>query len=66
MSVDKIDDLILPEHRSKWQEIKKKWFVLDPTCPYQSREPGLLKVEVDSCPGISFIGTFKKNFFNFM
>ena len=60
MSVETVDDLILPEHYKKWTTIKEKWFVLDPKCPYQAREPGLLKVEQESCPGISFIGEVKK------
>ena len=41
-----LDDLVLAGRESEWNAQKSKWFVLDPDCPDQKREPG--KIEVNS------------------
>ena len=42
MSLSKpLDDLVLPGRESIWGSEKPKWFVTDPDCPDQKREPGL-------------------------
>ena len=43
LSTPELDDTVLPESRTIWSQVKKQWFVIDETCPYQQREPGLLK-----------------------
>ena len=35
-----LDELVLAERESVWNSQKSKWFVLDPDCPDQKREPG--------------------------
>jgi hypothetical protein len=42
MSLSKpLDELVLPGRESIWEAEKPKWFVMDPDCPDQQREPGL-------------------------
>ena len=41
MSLSKpIDELVLPGREQEWAVGKSKWFVVDPKCPDQKREPG--------------------------
>ena len=41
MSLSKpLDELVLPGHESIWEAQKPNWFVMDPDCPDQQREPG--------------------------
>ena len=43
MSLSKpLDELVLPGRESQWKAEKPKWFVIDPDCPDQQREPGSL------------------------
>ncbi len=35
-----LDELVLVGRESEWETQKSKWFVLDPNCPDQKREPG--------------------------
>lgn len=39
-----LDDLVLAGRESEWNAKKSKWFVLDPDCPDQKREPGKIVV----------------------
>ena len=39
-----LDDLVLAGRESEWNAQKSKWFVLDPDCPDQKREPGKIEV----------------------
>ena len=42
MSLSKpLDELVLPGRESVWEAEKPKWFVMDPDCPDQQREPGV-------------------------
>ena len=42
MSLSKpLDELVLPGRESIWKAQKPNWFVTDPDCPDQKREPGL-------------------------
>ena len=42
MSLSKpLDQLVLPGREAQWEAEKPNWFVLDPNCPDQKREPGL-------------------------
>ena len=44
MSLSKpLDDLVLPGRQSHWEAGRPKWFVMNPDCPDQKREPGKLK-----------------------
>jgi hypothetical protein len=56
ISSNSLDEIVLPQYKEKWHTMKKKWFVINESCPYEAREPGLLKTEVESCPNIQFIG----------
>ena len=41
MSLSKpLDELVLPGRESHWETHKSTWFVTDPSCPDQIREPG--------------------------
>ena len=41
-----------PEFKTKWHtELYPKWFVRDPNCANQAREPGLFKEEVNISSG---------------
>ena len=41
MSLSKpLDDLVLPHRKAVWARTKSQWFVMDPKCPHQKREPG--------------------------
>ena len=43
MSLSKpLDDLVLEGRESEWEDQKSTWFVTDPDCPDQIREPGKL------------------------
>ena len=35
-----LDDLVLPGREQNWQAGKPEWFVMDPNCCDQQREPG--------------------------
>ena len=37
-----LDELVLPHRQAAWEKEKSKWFVMDPDCPDQKREPGKL------------------------
>ena len=39
-----LDELVLAGRESEWNANKSKWFVLDPDCPDQKREPGKIVV----------------------
>ena len=39
-----MDEIVRPEMKHSWYQIKSKWFELDET-PQQKKEPGLLKKE---------------------
>ena len=42
MSLSKpLDELVLPGRESIWKAQKPNWFVTDPDCPDQKREPGM-------------------------
>ena len=42
MSLSKpLDELVLPGRESLWTSQKPNWFVTDPDCPDQKREPGV-------------------------
>jgi len=45
------DDLVKEGLKDEWAVEKKKWFVEDPSDPYQSRQPGLLKEEWSTTRG---------------
>ena len=41
MSLSKpLDSLVRPGKEMLWAREKKNWFVMDPDCPDQKREPG--------------------------
>lgn len=43
MSLSKpLDDLVLEGRQTEWDNNKSAWFVTDPDCPDQLREPGKL------------------------
>ena len=42
MSLSKpLEKLVLPHRQAAWDKEKSKWFVLNPDCPDQKREPGV-------------------------
>ena len=46
-----MDDIVKPELRGQWAEEKWNWFVKDPTDPYLTRLPGLMKEEWSTTNG---------------
>ena len=48
-----LDDLVLAGRESEWNANKSKWFVLDPDCPDQKREPGNIVVNSSLFKSIS-------------
>ena len=42
MSLSKpLDELVLPHRIGVWKRVKSKWFVINPECPHEKREPGI-------------------------
>lgn len=49
MSLSKpLDELVLPHRQLYWEAQKSKWFVIDPDCPDQKREPGKFSINYSS------------------
>lgn len=41
MSLSKpLGELVLPDKQAEWEQESSRWFVTDPNCPDQKREPG--------------------------
>ena len=45
MSLSKpLNELVLPDKQAEWEQGRSVWFVTDPNCPDQKREPGENKI----------------------
>ena len=49
--IEEIENLVKPEKREIWPELKKKWFVLDLTDARDLRFPGKMKTEWETSTG---------------
>lgn len=44
MSLSKpLDELVLPHRKGVWERTKPQWFVMNPNCPHEKREPGKIR-----------------------
>jgi len=48
---DSMDKIVKPKYRSNWDTIRKMWFVINESDPYETRLPGKMKTEWETRNG---------------